>query len=165
MYLFQLCVWCRLFVLMIDLHSTMYLFQLSRKLFVDFLPLFTFHYVSISTLSFPESTDAVKHLHSTMYLFQPEPIYPKVYHYSHLHSTMYLFQQALTRYNAMITARFTFHYVSISTINCFHRSCNIFVIYIPLCIYFNVFFMNDVRLVIRFTFHYVSISTRQLLAS
>ncbi len=147
MYLFQLCVWCRLFVLMIDLHSTMYLFQLacdfiismrcsiyiplciyfnlafqptvllcsrftfhyvsistlwdlyvvmlqtdlhstmylfqlSRKLFVDFLPLFTFHYVSISTLSFPESTDAVKHLHSTMYLFQHG-------NYWHLRSTCF----------------------------------------------------------------------------
>ena len=97
------------------LHSTMYLFQpcfpaYCASLFKIYIPLciyFNFHANSLLTFYL--------YLHSTMYLFQPEPIYPKVYHYSHLHSTMYLFQQALTRYNAMITARFTFHYVSIST--------------------------------------------------
>ena len=114
MYLFQLCVWCRLFVLMIDLHSTMYLFQLACDFIISmrcsiYIPLciyfnlafqptvllcsrFTFHYVSIST-----------------------------------------FTQTLCWL-------FTFIYIPLCiyfNLNQFTQKFTITVIYIPLCIYFN----------------------------
>ena len=76
----------------------------------------------------------------------------------HLHSTMYLFQLITPRYKSLCN-RFTFHYVSISTMSAdtvmknrliftFHYvSISTFRVYdIPVMVY-------------QFTFHYVSIST------
>ena len=143
------------------LHSTMYLFQLATDIqfsvFISiYIPLciyfndysyvltidgtsFTFHYVSISTILLIISAVATLHLHSTMYLFQLQPLPAASLQQRYLHSTMYLFQQSFrphlsvakfylhsTMYlfqlapvqrlnNVML---FTFHYVSISTIRC-----------------------------------------------
>ena len=106
-------------LLILYLHSTMYLFQheyrgqlpYSKLLFTfhyvsistqrgydsDFLSYeFTFHYVSISTGFRYSSVIDILNLHSTMYLFQhvfiPLNLLFKIY----LHSTMYLFQQVST---------------------------------------------------------------------
>ncbi len=97
-----------------NLHSTMYLFQPASgggqlwelciyiPLCIYFNPkdstevaeniTFTFHYVSISTISSDSATVAEIHLHSTMYLFQ--------------HNNSVTIQ---------LLSAFTFHYVSIST--------------------------------------------------
>ena len=56
---------------LINLHSTMYLFQPS---------------------SYAKTDRKHKNLHSTMYLFQPKPRLRSLQIGSHLHSTMYLFQ-------------------------------------------------------------------------
>ena len=54
----------------------------------------------------------------------------------HLHSTMYLFQpERVTRVN--VQPLFTFHYVSISTYSARAGPQAWSMIYIPLCIYFN----------------------------
>ena len=79
-------------------------------------PSFTFHYVSISTVSEGYNVEVIyiyiplciyfnllerfplskgySDLHSTMYLFQPAAAGITHKTYSHLHSTMYLFQQS-----------------------------------------------------------------------
>ena len=59
------------------------------------------------------------------------------------------------------SSRFTFHYVSISTESYLNRHTREN-IYIPLCIYFNLRFLNLVIRVYQFTFHYVSISTPKM---
>ena len=141
------------------LHSTMYLFQLFRiqlsMYSIDiYIPLciyfnhlqsrrgkrqktFTFHYVSISTIS----------------KSNPRPVCSSIYIplciYFNLFKCMF----------STATQAFTFHYVSISTVlqivclilNCF--------IYIPLCIYFNCKENQQGQRKTKFTFHYVSIST------
>ena len=123
----------------------------------------------------------LNHLHSTMYLFQLLGFNRFGFRYVHLHSTMYLFQQVLPRLHRLSSCSFTFHYVSIST-RCSTDATFRLVIYIPLCIYFNLqaavglflgildlhstmylfqlAFQPTVLLCSRFTFHYVSISTR-----
>ena len=53
------------------LHSTMYLFQHAVGFILNLILLFTFHYVSISTISKTTLYRYIDHLHSTMYLFQP----------------------------------------------------------------------------------------------
>ena len=54
----------------INLHSTMYLFQLN-SIVLSFLGFkFTFHYVSISTKNIVQMYYQQSYLHSTMYLFQ-----------------------------------------------------------------------------------------------
>ncbi len=94
MYLFQPRETFYIFSILPDLHSTMYLFQLSlSKIHKKHL----------------------LHLHSTMYLFQPaRTIVCQNSRSSHLHSTMYLFQ-LLTSLIVYFSFLFTFHYVSIST--------------------------------------------------
>ena len=94
----------------------MYLFQLSLVVPILGGAVFTFHYVSIST----------------------------VYGIG----------------VSSLLAVFTFHYVSISTFAPLNRDFNLNVIYIPLCIYFNMRPANQHRPVLQFTFHYVSISTK-----
>ena len=76
---------------------------------------FTFHYVSISTeQEINEDTD-ILHLHSTMYLFQPESLSEIRNVPYYLHSTMYLFQP-VRNVRVLEMPLFTFHYVSISTL-------------------------------------------------
>ncbi len=97
-----------------DLHSTMYLFQLNdnymfylRKgiyiplciyfndytlVYTNDKNLFTFHYVSISTVLIMDFAEADQYLHSTMYLFQPTRRGQPRLSCKYLHSTMYLFQ-------------------------------------------------------------------------
>ncbi len=99
--------------------------------------LFTFHYVSISTLIRLIMRLIFLHLHSTMYLFQLVPL-------------LRLYMDVLT---------FTFHYVSISTIRIPHIRHPGTHIYIPLCIYFNAPLLLLCMVALTFTFHYVSIST------
>ena len=53
---------------------------------------FTFHYVSISTLSRAILWFLYPHLHSTMYLFQLDAWINQQHRQGYLHSTMYLFQ-------------------------------------------------------------------------
>ncbi len=55
-----------------NLHSTMYLFQRCRNRGYNSEDnQFTFHYVSISTITPMVALVRPLHLHSTMYLFQP----------------------------------------------------------------------------------------------
>ena len=119
---------------------------------------FTFHYVSISTMTVLAIQTAVIHLHSTMYLFQLPVQHQQPLRLSHLHSTMYLFQPFDASNIYMARFPFTFHYVSISTqiLICRYK---LDIIYIPLCIYFNCVRRLRRAPLSRFTFHYVSIST------
>ena len=78
-------------------------------------PRFTFHYVSISTIT-PCCDRGGKH---------------------HLHSTMYLFQRYSAPGTLKVPVWFTFHYVSISTMSILIICVSTVLIYIPLCIYFN----------------------------
>ncbi len=98
------------------------------------------------------------HLHSTMYLFQLRLRISGIYLLQNLHSTMYLFQlfddgtmyislSFTFHYVSISTLNFsfqnsrrhpfTFHYVSISTLWTIHPDAHGLSIYIPLCIYFN----------------------------
>ena len=103
---------------------------------------FTFHYVSIST----RRNKAIEM--PAVFIYIPLCIY---FNYTflkwcgcfliYLHSTMYLFQRASSDFTSHLVITFTFHYVSISTIQTvFNIFCK--VIYIPLCIYFN---LNECR--------------------
>ena len=105
--------------------------------------LFTFHYVSISTTVIAGNRFKDFHLHSTMYLFQQlwQHTYTKATFY--LHSTMYLFQLTPILGLAFLSS----------------------VIYIPLCIYFNLSPSSLGRQLNVFTFHYVSISTLTIFLS
>ena len=72
MYLFQRFFLIRYSWLAIYLHSTMYLFQRCRNRGYNSEDnQFTFHYVSISTITPMVALVRPLHLHSTMYLFQP----------------------------------------------------------------------------------------------
>ena len=118
------------------LHSTMYLFQRNTAAIHLSRIKFTFHYVSISTALSSCIDDAERHLHSTMYLFQLFWRFNNISDLLNLHSTMYLFQPARNMKYHMssfiyiplciyfnlklssldtIYTLFTFHYVSIST--------------------------------------------------
>ena len=100
-----------------NLHSTMYLFQrvpLSAFAF-EMLYLHSTMYL-FQRITCPNGCLCGIYLHSTMYLFQPDRWYNVQSVFRYLHSTMYLFQPrhiAITKRTAM---RFTFHYVSISTV-------------------------------------------------
>ena len=159
MYLFQLKAGPKQFIQQMNLHSTMYLFQPVAKTTAE---------------------SAKVNLHSTMYLFQPRlslqsHCQPHIYiplciyfncgytiasalmkrftfHYVSI-STL-AFQPTV-----LLCSRFTFHYVSISTGALFAEYHNKFIIYIPLCIYFNYVWCVRRGSVTLFTFHYVSIST------
>ena len=118
---------------------------------------FTFHYVSISTCVRFHNLNALFHLHSTMYLFQPcFPAYCaslfKIYiplciyfnfhanslltFYLYLHSTMYLFQPYHFR-NQQMRLSIYIPLCIYFNLNQFTQKFTITVIYIPLCIYFN----------------------------
>ena len=121
----------------LDLHSTMYLFQLQGMLPAFLSPfVFTFHYVSISTLINESNV-----IFNSIFTF----------HYVSISTVT-------VRVIESVSNKFTFHYVSISTFKkilgihspsnlhstmyLFQRDCiNDFQfvghIYIPLCIYFN----------------------------
>ena len=87
----------------LDLHSTMYLFQLQTLLWSPCLRYsFTFHYVSISTTFTFWLWLCCVYLHSTMYLFQQNRKNARESWQPHLHSTMYLFQQ---RWHQLLPAR------------------------------------------------------------
>ena len=99
----------------------------------------TFHYVSISTCIWLRMSRVC---------------------FANLHSTMYLFQRWWAGFWRFWKKLFTFHYVSISTHSQI-KSWQIFmIIYIPLCIYFNVGSVAVSACGPSFTFHYVSISTQ-----
>ena len=137
MYLFQLINLRNLIIIVIHLHSTMYLFQPLRPTVVfKVIPLFTFHYVSISTAYSYFLAVNLNYLHSTMYLFQPSSI---------------------TKLNPI-----TLIYIPLCIY--FNLPCQKFckgllLIYIPLCIYFNPANFAILASTALFTFHYVSIST------
>ena len=61
--------------------------------YLFFAVLFTFHYVSISTIIPLNSVVLSVNLHSTMYLFQRRPFWTSSRSGANLHSTMYLFQR------------------------------------------------------------------------
>ena len=98
------------------------------------------------------------YLHSTMYLFQLLGNYPHTIPTVYLHSTMYLFQlfasltQSLKKHHLHSTM-YLFQLRSLSFLSTSK------VIYIPLCIYFNVLSIMSCPVQHQFTFHYVSIST------
>ena len=80
----------------------------------------------------------------------------------HLHSTMYLFQHFRSRSDLQnydiyipLCIYFNLYQRAISAIS--------IEIYIPLCIYFNAVALFFLSLINQFTFHYVSISTDELL--
>ena len=119
---------------LIDLHSTMYLLNLSEDgCLVEHKTTFTFHYVSIKWVKRPGTSRVWRDLHSTMYLLNASCI----------------------SFNSLRTS-FTFHYVSIKLgkailtyraknhlhstmylLNSIVDICRMIklAIYIPLCIY------------------------------
>ncbi len=117
MYLFQLDIVVKNKTPGEDLHSTMYLFQLSTPPFFLHVLKFTFHHVSISTSYTVFRITRKNHLHSTMYLFQPNG----------------------TAGLVPAPEKFTFHHVSISTHKVISLLFHYGRIYIPPCIYFNFF--------------------------
>ena len=143
----------------LSLHSTMYLFLPMKERDIKAIINFTFHNVSISTvLSYYDVVDKDsftfhnvsistkfllnkyrqdKPLHSTMYLFLPNPLENAAVIRVTLHSTMYLFLQ----------------YEQFGTLQ-WDR------LYIPQCIYFYYAATSDSFPSTNFTFHNVSISTR-----
>ena len=100
---------------------------------------FTFHYVSISTLSEGNKCYWDWNLHSTMYLFQHTFITSKS-----LNTDIYI--PLCIYFNNFVIWKDT----------------NQISIYIPLCIYFNTFRGCFFLFRLIFTFHYVSISTATL---
>ena len=114
----------------------MYLFQLEPPPPECPLSLFTFHYVSISTMIERLSSILCSYLHSTMYLFQRRWFWNWFRLNIYLHSTMYLFQLFVV--GTIVPIGFNLH----STMYLFQLSADIqfsvlISIYIPLCIYFN----------------------------
>ena len=115
----------------------MYLFQRKCWMWFHSECLFTFHYVSISTIP-------------GVYFIQPEYIF--TFHYVSI-STLQVHHQ----WHRL--SLFTFHYVSISTSTEILETSDFKDIYIPLCIYFNASKSSPLQFLDLFTFHYVSIST------
>ena len=79
--------------------------------------------------------------------------------YTNLHSTMYLFQRPKCPGDVVMVCKFTFHYVSISTLNTAKPAPKVKIftfhyVSISTNIFVRVFFS-----IFLFTFHYVSIST------
>ncbi len=158
MYLFQPVVHRGFNAFLNDLHSTMYLFQLSlpstyyliKNIYIPpciyFNCLRIYKHIRNLDIYIPPciyfnqmravTKDGLADLHSTMYLFQlvTAALADKVD--KNLHSTMYLFQPADGK-TKMKIGEFTFHHVSISTVSC----------------------RNLVPWKLLFTFHHVSIST------
>ena len=94
----------------------MYLFQLSTDHPAYAIPfLFTFHYVSISTVN------------TSIFSFSPLLF---TFHYVSISTTTF-------SKSTLYSSKFTFHYVSISTDFILSSKCSSPTIYIPLCIYFN----------------------------
>ena len=123
------------------------------------LAIFTFHYVSISTIVFILLENHLVYLHSTMYLFQLILFLILSLVGTNLHSTMYLFQPLLDT----LSSPFCIIYIPL----CIYFNLYLLPfllcpthIYIPLCIYFNNKQVRYVPVILIFTFHYVSISTR-----
>ena len=118
----------------------MYLFLLVWNVCWWFFINFTFHNVSISTLSFTLTKKTVNALHSTMYLFLPFTACTPSTSCRTLHSTMYLFLpwSAGCRRDSRV------------------------LLYIPQCIYFYVWNADNRQWFAFFTFHNVSISTMLL---
>ena len=68
----------------------MYLLKPSGARLRRFLQKFTFHYVSIKTVSPVVLAIIILNLHSTMYLLKLRQVLSSCVLYLHLHSTMYL---------------------------------------------------------------------------
>ena len=99
--------------------------------------LFTFHYVSIKSLTSAIKGDALGNLHSTMFLLNPQPYASRggssafTFHYVsikskspkpsslslyvYLHSTMFLLNRNSRKAPIPVAKEFTFHYVSIKS--------------------------------------------------
>ena len=136
----------------------MYLFQRLPHNLHSINLLFTFHYVSISTLRHISQL-----LSSVIFTFHYVSISTSCHMQvrmlcSNLHSTMYLFQRASTLRESI---SFDIYIPLCIYFNLFVLNTHFiyFIIYIPLCIYFNEEVMQYLTRVMRFTFHYVSIST------
>ena len=97
--------------------------------------IFTFHHVSIKTFRFCFNSTAFQHSHSTMYLLKLINTNISIQGLGHSHSTMYLLKLNEPSPVYCINKEFTFHHVSIKTL--FDnpvRSMSTF-IHIPPCIY------------------------------
>ena len=95
MYLLNLLSVSVAFDLNFDLHSTMYLLNRNVTRWKHSILKFTFHYVSIKSIS--------QVLHWLYFL--------------HLHSTMYLLNQNTFPFRFFVSLLFTFHYVSIKSVH------------------------------------------------
>ena len=98
--------------------------------------IFTFHYVSISTLNRHRLNAHHLYLHSTMYLFQPSGWADFVTD-EYIYIPLCIYFNPSRQASRSLSRRFTFHYVSISTAAVCDISTYKTNIYIPLCIYFN----------------------------
>ena len=94
---------------------------------------FTFHYVSIKSLSAQVQPTAESNLHSTMYLLNLLLLGLHLHIFAYLHSTMYLLNEQ-GKYYVIGLSKFTFHYVSIKS-RMDNKYKRLTEIYIPLCIY------------------------------
>ena len=99
-----------------NLHSTMFLLILSRRLILpSVIYLFTFHYVSTYTMvNLPDHVTAVIYIPLCFYLYQIDST--GSHYLSYLHSTMFLLILRFPRVFAPDTRLFTFHYVSTYTL-------------------------------------------------
>ena len=132
----------RFSIIIVYLHSTMYLFQpMHSKFRLSSNQIFTFHYVSISTYR-PER------FRWFLFIYIPLCIYFN-------HHFVKIAQSVTVIYIPLCIYFNPWHIPAMITIE---------LIYIPLCIYFNlVCQQRKARKHIIFTFHYVSISTSQKL--
>ena len=160
MYLFQPFQRFQVCLMLLYLHSNMYLFQQKRKshkksLTIIYIPICTYFNHLPRTGVYLYQVN----LHSNMYLFQPIPRQTAVWAAFYLHSNMYLFQQDSNTNGlsndtnlhsnmylfqpAGICAVdnwalvFTFQYVPISTCPRRRKKRCQNCIYIPICTYFN----------------------------
>ena len=121
MYLFQLSIHSVSSMNTSDLHSTMYLFQHLRtsgtvQPFQIYIPLCI--YFNMCRLA-NEYVDKL-HLHSTMYLFQLQS-QERLLRLFRIYIPLCIYFNLYRTRTTLFSIKFTFHYVSISTIQ--HSSC------------------------------------------
>ena len=94
----------------------MYLLKPADTLLSESLLTFTFHYVSIKTVSVYDSYKTIYEFTFHYVSIKTVSEYKEAQNEMHLHSTMYLLKRIRHLYSLISVAAFTFHYVSIITL-------------------------------------------------
>ena len=123
------------------------------------MQLFTFHYVSITSLLPFRPESRRLHLHSTMFLLHPPYSRYEIYLGTNLHSTMFLLHRHVEEWARSHGNIFTFHYVSITSPDGRFEAWIPEQIYIPLCFYYieqKIMIVDfDVHIYIPLCFYYI----------